>query len=47
MVADADSGNAYGVRGSTLEAGCDGDFIGPTVLLVERTRIQVLAERQI
>jgi hypothetical protein len=47
LVADADRGCADQVRAMTLESDYDQGFLGPTVLLVDSSGVQVLAERQI
>jgi hypothetical protein len=46
-LADADGGAADEIRRMTLEHEHDGEFLGPTVLLMDGSGIQILAERQI
>jgi len=46
-LADADGGAADEIRRMTLEHEHDGEYLGPTVLLMDGSGIQVLAERQI
>ncbi|OLE25367.1 MAG: hypothetical protein AUG44_16240 [Actinobacteria bacterium 13_1_20CM_3_71_11] len=46
-LADADGGAADEIRRMTLEHEHDGQYLGPTVLLMDGSGIQVLAERQI
>jgi hypothetical protein len=47
VVADADSANAEGVRQMTMETAYRDGFLGPTVLLMDRTGTRVLADREI
>ena len=46
-LADADRGCADEIRRMTLDHEHDGEFLGPTVLLMDGSGIQILAERQI
>jgi hypothetical protein len=46
-LADADGGAADQIRRMTLEHEHDGEYLGPTVLLMDGSGIQVLAERPI
>lgn len=47
LVADADRGAADEVRTMTMETDYDQGFLGPTLLLVDRSGMQLVAERQI
>jgi len=46
-LADADGGAADQIREMTLEHEHDGEYLGPTVLLMDGSGTQILAERQI
>ena len=47
LVTDADGGCADELRSMTLDTDYDQGFLGPTVLLVDRTGMHVVADRQI